>query len=107
MFRIIWTFLLGGAVLMPAKAQTTSVFEFASSLSVHFIVVNPLGERTGADPRGAPADTAYNVTWFREIANANYSLESIGDVADSNSGNWIENTKSRVLQGSATPGIVF
>lgn len=61
-------------------AQQRGHFRVTSSDAVHFIVTDPLGRRTGTDPRGAP-DPAIGID-IDEIPGANYAIETVGDIPD-------------------------
>jgi hypothetical protein len=63
-----------------ASAQVEMSFQINSSETVHFIVTDPLGRRTGADPRGVHMDTLYRVTFLQEIPQASYVYTSIGSL---------------------------
>jgi hypothetical protein len=58
-------------------AQSTGVLWVTSDITVQFIVTDPLGRRTGNDPRGS------NNPWIGvpldEIPNANYGNSGLGD----------------------------
>lgn len=88
--RVILLNVFIGGILF---AQTGGFFEIASSTSIHMIITDPIGRRTGGDPRGVHADTAYGITWLREIPEANYSFESIGSESDSGDNDSIDNMK--------------
>jgi hypothetical protein len=53
-------------------AQSERHFQINSSENVQFIVTDPVGRRTGADPRGVHADTLYKVTFLSDIPEASH-----------------------------------
>lgn len=71
--------LLGGEII---HSQHRIDMDITSTHNVHFIVTDPLGRRTGRDPRGAT--NRYEGIEINEIPGSNYSAESVGDIPDSN-----------------------
>jgi len=69
---IIFTALAGVSLV-----QEGAIIEITGTRSVHFIVKDPLGRRTGRDPRGS--SKPWIGTALQEIPNANYSTNAIGD----------------------------
>ncbi|TSA18302.1 hypothetical protein D4R75_11405 [bacterium] len=70
LFQILW--------IACTYGQVHVALQINSSVSVHFIVTDPHGYRTGADPRGKHKDAAYGVTFIREISGANYAFTGLG-----------------------------
>lgn len=68
----IWlsVYLLG---IYGAQAQQTAHLSISTSLEVDFLVTDPLGRRTGRDPRVGDGLT------LKEIPRSSYSTESVGD----------------------------
>lgn len=64
-----------------AYSQQLVHTQITSTDNAHFIVTDPLGRKTGRDPRGA--SKRYEGIAMREIPEANYSFESVGDIPDS------------------------
>lgn len=67
-------FLVTVLSVQLAESQISGSIQINSSADVHFIVTDPSGNRTGADPRGTPSDKIYGVTFISEILRANYSF---------------------------------
>jgi len=57
--------------------QTRGDIQMDSDIGIHYLVINPLGQRTGVDPRGS-TDPEIGKK-FKEIPNADYSTNSLGD----------------------------
>ena len=74
--NIYWIVL---ALLSPAEisAQGRSFVQINTSVSVHFLVIDPHGRRTGVDPREAQNPQLGKE--LNEIPGANYSTTSVGD----------------------------
>lgn len=68
----IWlsVYLLG---IYGVQAQQTAHLSISTSLEVDFLVTDPLGRRTGRDPRVGDGLT------LKEIPRSSYSTESVGD----------------------------
>lgn len=72
--------LLVGVVILyidQSYSQNTGGLDITSNSTVQFIVTDPLGRRTGEDPRGV--DNPYQGKRLEEIPNGNYSTDSNGD----------------------------
>jgi hypothetical protein len=77
MQRALAIILLNAAFAFSANSQNVGSMQINSSESIHFIVTDPLGRRTGADPRGEVTDTVYGVSFIHEIPSANYSFSGV------------------------------
>jgi hypothetical protein len=75
--KIVCGFLIVPLINAFIYGQSKGIVQINSSISVHFIVTDPQGRRTGADPRGT------SKPWigqeFNEIPDANYSTSGVGD----------------------------
>jgi adhesin HecA-like repeat protein len=81
LYRLLTT--ISGTIFWAATqllAQNNVYIQINSSDGVHFIVTDPLGRRTGADPRGIPRDTTYRVTFINEIPGAGYAFSGAGSL---------------------------
>jgi hypothetical protein len=58
-------------------SQNSGYFDISTTVDVQFIVTDPLGRRTGVDPRGA--SNPMQGIEINEIPGANYSTSSVGD----------------------------
>jgi hypothetical protein len=61
----------------PLYGQAVGNLQISSHRTIHFIVTDPQGRRTGVDPRGAEDPFIGNE--LSEIPDANYSTNAIGD----------------------------
>ena len=77
MRRLIFEFTLIASLCTAAYAQEVGM-QINSTDNVHFIIVDPQGQRTGVDPRGATSDTQW--VWLREIPSSHYSYETVGNL---------------------------
>jgi len=62
-------------IMMQSVAQYKTVVEIVASDAVHYLVIDPLGRRSGCDPRGNPEQKV-----LQEIPESNYGFESVGDI---------------------------
>ena len=81
MRTIVSAFLLLLVNIGTAECQNIVYFQITSTNSVHFIVTDPFGRRTGSDPRGA--ENRLLGIDIDEIPKATYSFEGPGDNPDS------------------------
>ena len=58
-------------------SQNSGVIQITTDRTIHFIVTDPQGRRTGRDPRGT--DDPLVGKKIKEIPRANYSVNAIGD----------------------------
>jgi len=61
--------------LLTTHAQEETVLRITATDAVHFVVTDPVGRKTGCDPRGAQRPSIVN-----GIPHSNYSFETIGDI---------------------------
>ena len=71
--------VLAMTVIIPtwAYCQLRTYVQLSSDRVIHYVITDPLGRRTGCDPRGA-ADRLLG-RYIEEIPGANYSVNAIGD----------------------------
>ena len=84
MQRIFLALLLVSFVPLAVSSQSKGAITIASSENIHFVVADPHGRRSGADPRGTVADTIYGVTFIDEIPGANYAFSGMADIEGNN-----------------------
>ena len=58
-------------------SQNSGYFDISTTVDVQFIVTDPMGRRTGEDPRGV--SNPMQGIEINEISGANYSTSSVGD----------------------------
>jgi hypothetical protein len=59
------------------RAQNQGTLQINSDISVHFVVIDPQGRKTGVDPRGVRKPWIGRA--ISEIPGANYSTSGVGD----------------------------
>jgi hypothetical protein len=67
--------LLVFALTLRLHTQEKTVLRITATDAVHFIVTDPVGRKTGCDPRGVKRPLIAN-----GIPHSNYSFETVGDI---------------------------
>jgi hypothetical protein len=77
MRNILVLFIAMILLSLKSFSQNTGWLNISAGVRVQFIVTDPLGRRTGEDPRGV--SNPMQGRKFNEIPGANYSTSSVGD----------------------------